>query len=65
MNDSVFIIFFVFGIIWILMATATVIFLLKTDGQEIRFGKTGLIVVIPIIVPIIITLAYAAFRGTF
>ncbi|AFZ28194.1 hypothetical protein Cylst_6234 [Cylindrospermum stagnale PCC 7417] len=65
MNNSIFIIFFAFGIIWILMAIATVIFLLKSDGQEIRFGKMGLIVVIPIIVPIIITLAYAAFRGTF
>ncbi len=47
------------------MATAGVIALLKADGQEIRFGKTGLIITLSIILPIIITLAYAAFRGTF
>ncbi|UKO98767.1 hypothetical protein [Nostoc sp. UHCC 0870] len=65
MNDSAFTIFIIFGSIWILMATAAVIALLKADGQEIRFGKTGLMITISIILPIIITLAYAAFRGTF
>ncbi|MBH8551904.1 hypothetical protein I8751_05830 [Nostocaceae cyanobacterium CENA357] len=65
MNDSTFTIFIVFGIIWISMATAGVIAVLKADGQKIRFGKTGLIIIIPIIVPIIVTLAYAAFKGTF
>lgn len=47
------------------MATASVIALFKVDRQEIRFGKTGMIIVMSIILPIIITLAYAAFRGTF
>jgi hypothetical protein len=65
MNESVFTIFIVFGFLWIFMGTAAVITLLKTDGKEIRISKTGLIVAIPIIVPIILTLAYAAFRGTF
>ncbi|WP_414576425.1 hypothetical protein [Anabaena sp. CCY 9402-a] len=65
MNDSAFTIFIIFGSIWVLMATAGVIALLKADGQEIRFGKTGLIITLSIILPIIITLAYAAFRGTF
>ncbi|NMG10264.1 hypothetical protein [Brasilonema sp. UFV-L1] len=65
MNDSVFVIFIVFGVIWILMGIAGVIALLKMEGQEIRFGKIGLIVAIPIIIPFIITLAYAAIKGTF
>ncbi|MBD2518491.1 hypothetical protein H6G93_26685 [Nostoc sp. FACHB-973] len=65
MNDSTFTIFIVFGIIWILMATIAVIVLFKADGQEIHFGKTGLIVILPIIIPIVIALMYAAFRGTF
>ncbi|MBD2361212.1 hypothetical protein [Anabaena sp. UHCC 0399] len=65
MNDSAFTIFIIFGSIWVFMATAGVIALLKADGQEIRFGKTGLIITLSIILPIIITLAYAAFRGTF
>ncbi|MGI2902645.1 hypothetical protein [Tolypothrix sp. VBCCA 56010] len=65
MNDSSFVIFIVFGTIWILMGIAGVIAILKMDGQEIRFGKIGLIVAIPIVIPIIITLTYAAIRGTF
>ncbi|AUT02384.1 hypothetical protein CLI64_19405 [Nostoc sp. CENA543] len=65
MNDSAFTIFIIFGSIWILMATVAVIALFKADGQEIRFGKTGIIITLSIILPIIITLAYAAWRGTF
>lgn len=65
MNDSAFTIFIIFGVIWILMATAALIALLKADGQKIQFGKTGLIIAVSIIVPLIISLAYAAFRGTF
>lgn len=44
------------------MGVAGVIALFKTDEQEIRFGKWGLIVTIPIIAAIIITLTYAAVR---
>ncbi|QXE21448.1 hypothetical protein B6N60_00122 [Richelia sinica FACHB-800] len=47
------------------MAAAAVIAVMKADGQKIRLSKTALMVVIPIIVPIILTLAYAALRGTF
>lgn len=65
MNDSAFTIFIIFGSIWILMASAGVISIFKADGQEIRLGKTGMIIIMSIILPIIITLAYAAFRGTF
>ncbi|NMG18490.1 hypothetical protein DP116_03120 [Brasilonema bromeliae SPC951] len=65
MNDSSFVIFIVFGTIWILMATAGVIAILKMDGQEIRFGKTGLMIAMPIIISIIIALTYAAVKSTF
>jgi hypothetical protein len=65
MNDSTFVIFIVFGTLWILMAIAGVIAIWKMDGQEIRFGKIGLIVTLPIVLPIIITLTYAAIKGTF
>ena len=65
MNDSTFVIFILFGTLWILMAIAGVIAILKMDGQEIRFGKIGLIVTLPIVLPIIITLTYAAIKGTF
>ena len=65
MNDSAFIIFIIFAIIWLLMATASVIIFLKSYGQKIHFGKTGLIISISIILPIIMALSYAAFKGTF
>ncbi|MFH7024812.1 MAG: hypothetical protein ACHBN1_05285 [Heteroscytonema crispum UTEX LB 1556] len=61
MEDSTFVIFIVFGCIWILMGTVGVIALLKSDGQEIRFGKWGLIVALPIVIPIIVTLIIGAF----
>ncbi|AFY90883.1 hypothetical protein Chro_5525 [Chroococcidiopsis thermalis PCC 7203] len=61
MEDSQFVIFIVFGCIWVVMGTAGVIALLKSDGQEIRFGKWGLIVALPIIIPIVIALAFGAF----
>ena len=60
MDDSIFIIFIVFGCIWIVMGATGLIALLKSDGQEIRFGKWGLIVTIPIVIPIIITLIFGA-----
>ncbi len=47
------------------MATAGVIAILRMDGQEIKFGKTGFIIIVSIIAPIIITLMYAAIKGTF
>jgi hypothetical protein len=42
------------------MGTIAVIALLKSDGQEIRFGKTGMIVAIPIVIPIIAALVIGA-----
>lgn len=56
MDDSVFVIFIAFGSIWILMVAAGWIAFLKSEGEEIRFGKWGLVVAIPIIIPIIAAL---------
>lgn len=62
MDDSVFVIFIAFGCLWVLMGAAAVVGLLKSDRQEIRFGKEGLIVAIPIIIPLFISLIYAVVR---
>lgn len=62
MQDSVFIIFIVFGFIWVLMGVVAVIAFFKSDNQPLRFDKWGLIVAIPIIVPIVIVLLYQALR---
>ncbi len=60
MNDSVFVIFIVFGCLWILMGVGGWIALLKSEGEEIKFGKWGLIVAIPILIPIIVALIIGA-----
>ncbi|MFB2936804.1 hypothetical protein ACE1B6_16260 [Aerosakkonemataceae cyanobacterium BLCC-F154] len=60
MEDSTFVIFLAFGILWAIMGTAAWIALLKSEGEEIRFGKWGLIVVLPILIPFIAALVIAA-----
>lgn len=65
MEDSVFIIFIAFGCLWILMGVAAVVVFLRSgdNGQEIHFGKWGLIVALPIVISIVITLVYGAVRS--
>ncbi len=65
MNESAFVIFIIFASIWVLMATAGVIAVLKMDGQKIKFGKTGFTIIVAIIVPMIITLIYATIKSRF
>lgn len=62
MKDPAYTVFIAFGCIWIVMGITAVILLLKSDNQKIRFGKWGLIVGIPIIVPIVLVLLYQIFR---
>lgn len=42
------------------MGAVGLIALLKSEGQEIRLGKWGIIVTLPILIPIAITLLYGA-----
>lgn len=51
-----------FGLLWVLMGIVAVITLFKSDGQKLRFGKWGLLVAIPILVPIALVLSYQIFR---
>lgn len=62
MQDPQYIIFIAFACIWILIGAAAVIALFKSNGEEIKFGKWGLIVAIPIIIPFILTLLYQLVR---
>ena len=39
MQDVGYTVFMGFGGLWILMGIAAVIFLFKSDGQKLRFGK--------------------------
>ncbi len=61
MEDSIFIIFLAFGCLWILIGAVGWVAFLKSEGEEIKFGKWGLLVALSIIIPIIITLSYGAF----
>lgn len=56
MEDSPFVLFIAFGIIWTLMGVAGWIALLKADGQPIKVGKWGLLVAVPILLPLIAAL---------
>lgn len=60
MEDSVFVIFIIFGFIWILIGAIGWIAFLKSEGEEIQVGKWGLVVAIPIIIPIIAALVFGA-----
>ncbi|MBU7583475.1 MAG: hypothetical protein KAF91_11295 [Nostoc sp. TH1S01] len=62
MPDSAFIIFIIFGFVWVVMGAFAVIALFKSEGQKMRFDKWGLLVTIPIIIPIVIVLLYQAMR---
>lgn len=59
-EDAAYTVFFAFGIIWIIMGTIGVIALLKSNNQPIRFGKWGLLVALPIVIPLIAALVIAA-----
>ena len=43
MQDVGYTVFMGFGGLWVLMGIAAVIFLFKSDGQKLRFGKWGLL----------------------
>ena len=62
MQDVGYTVFMGFGGLWVLMGIAAVIFLLKSDGQKLRFGKWGSLVAIPILVPIALVLTYQIAR---
>jgi len=60
MDDAAFTLFIGFGVLWTIMGAAAVIALFKADGQKIQFGKWGLVVAVPIIVPLLAALIYGA-----
>ena len=62
MQDVGYTVFMDFGGLWALMGIAAVIFLFKSDGQKLGFGKWGLLVAIPILVPIVLVLTYQIAR---
>jgi len=62
MQDAGYTVFMGFGGLWVLMGIVAVIFLFKSDGQKLRFGKWGLLVAIPILVPIALVLLYQIAR---
>lgn len=64
MDDSAFTLFIGFGALWTVMGIVAVIALLKADGQKIRFGKWGLVVTVPIILPLLTAFIFALTQRT-
>ncbi|MEG5160950.1 hypothetical protein QUB37_10950 [Microcoleus sp. AT3-A2] len=62
MQDAGYTVFIGFGGLWVMMGIVAVIVLFKSDGQKISFGKWGLLVAIPILVPIFLVLTYQIAR---
>lgn len=56
--ESGFVIFLVFGIFCTIAGIAAGVYLLKPKGQPLRFDHWGLVVVIPIVVPIVAALLF-------
>jgi uncharacterized membrane protein HdeD (DUF308 family) len=59
-EDAAYTVFFAFGIIWVVIGIAAVIALLKSENRTIRLGKWGLLVSLPIIIPLVAALVLAA-----
>ncbi|MGL5063267.1 MAG: hypothetical protein ACRC62_25075 [Microcoleus sp.] len=62
MQDAGYTVFIGFATLWILMGIVATIALFKSDGQQLKFGKWGLLVAIPILVPIALVLTYQIIR---
>ena len=62
MQDAGYTVFMGFGGLWVLMGIVAVTFLFKSDGQKLKLGKWGLLVAIPILVPIALVLLYQIAR---
>ncbi|MCC3528707.1 MAG: hypothetical protein JGK21_10585 [Microcoleus sp. PH2017_22_RUC_O_B] len=62
MEDAGYTVFMGFGALWVIMGIFAVTFLFKSDGQTLKFGKWGLLVAIPILVPIALVLLYQIAR---
>lgn len=60
MEDSTFALFIAFACIWIVLGGVGVVALLKADNQPVRFGKWGLVVALPIVIPLVAALTFAA-----
>ncbi len=61
MENSKYAIFLAFGVLWVATGSVAVVALMKADGQPIRLGKWGLVVAVPILVPLLAAFAFAAF----
>ena len=60
MEDGPFVLFIALGCLWTILAAGGVVLLLKADGQKIQFGKWGLLVALPIVIPLVAALGFSA-----
>jgi hypothetical protein len=60
MQDSQFSIFLAFGFIWLIMGISACILIMKSEGLPLRLDKWGLVVLLPIVIPLVAALTFAA-----
>ncbi|MEO0377568.1 MAG: hypothetical protein AAF329_23795 [Cyanobacteria bacterium P01_A01_bin.17] len=60
MADSTFAFFLGFAFLWIVLGAGALILLLKADGQDVKIGKQGLLVALPIVIPFVLALIFGA-----
>ncbi|MGV0026997.1 hypothetical protein [Phormidesmis priestleyi] len=60
MADAGYSVFFIFGCIWIVLAVAVWIFVLKAEGLPLKVDKWALVVAVPIVLPLIAAFTIAA-----
>lgn len=59
MQDAGYTIFFAFGCFWTVLAVAVWVLVLKAEGLPLRLDKWGLVVALPIIIPLLAAYAVA------
>jgi hypothetical protein len=60
MENSQFAIFLVFGFLWVLMGISACVFIMKSEGLPLRLDKWALVVLLPIVIPFVAALTFAA-----
>lgn len=60
MLDAEFVPFVVFAFIWVSMGIGAILFFTKSEKQTFRLDNWGLVVLLPIVLPLLAALTFAA-----
>ncbi len=63
MEPAAYALFLGFALVWAALFAGGWILLLKSDGQKIGFGKWGLVVAVPTLLPFVAALIFGAYMA--